>query len=63
VFAATPVGGATVAPGATLTFTFTSLSVNPGPGLSVIEILEETDGAQTTVTLVLERFACNGSLT
>jgi hypothetical protein len=64
VFVATPVGaGATVAPGATLTFTFTSLSVNPAPGLSVIEILEETDGAQTTVTLVLERFAYNGSLT
>jgi hypothetical protein len=64
VFTATPVGSeTTVAPGATLTFTFTSLSVNPAPGLSVVEILEATDGAQATVTLVLERFAYHESLT
>jgi hypothetical protein len=56
-FVATPVtAGATVDPGAVLTFTLANMTVSPGQGLALIEITESADQAQTAVTLTLEKF-------
>jgi hypothetical protein len=56
MFVATSVtAGATIDPGATLTFILTNINVNPSQGLAMIEIEESADAAQTTATLALEK--------
>ena len=57
-FVATPVtAGATVDPGATLSFTLANIDVSPDQGLALIKIEESANGAQTTITLALEKFS------
>jgi len=57
-FVATPVTtGATVDPGATLSFTLANIDVSPDEGLAVVQIEESADGTQTAVTLTVEKFS------
>jgi hypothetical protein len=57
-FVATPVtAGATVDPGAALSFTLANIDVSPDQGLAVITIEESANGTHTTITLALEKFS------
>ena len=57
-FVAAPVQvGATVDPGATLSFTLANIDVSPDQGLAVVQIKESADGTQTAITLTVEKFS------